>query len=68
MLQTFIYNAALYGSEVWSGTQNMLKAFDVIVKSALRSVLGLRRMEVGSDALFIESGLTPPSRMEQRKR
>ena len=63
MLQTFIYNAALYGSEVWSGTQNMLTAFDVIVKSALRSVLGLRRMEVGSDALFIESGLTPPSRI-----
>jgi hypothetical protein len=63
MLQTFIYNAALYGSEVWSGTQSKLKAFDVVVKSALRSVLGLRRMEVSSDALFIESGLTPPSRI-----
>ena len=61
MLHTFIYSTALYGSEVWNATKTKLGAFDVVVKSAIRCVLGLRRNEVGSDALLMDTGLIPPS-------
>jgi exonuclease III len=61
MLYTFIYSTALYGSEVWNATKARLGAFDVVVKSAIRCVMGLRRNEVGSDALLMDTGLIPPS-------
>jgi hypothetical protein len=63
LLQTFVYSAALYGSEVWSATREKLGAFDVVVKKAVRSIMGLRRSEVGSDALLLDAGLTAPSRL-----
>jgi hypothetical protein len=61
MIQTLIYSSVLYGSEVWSATCATRKAYDVVAKEAIRSVMGLHRCEASSDALFADLGLLPPS-------
>ncbi len=61
MIQTLIYSAGLYGSEVWAATSAMRDSFDAVAKDAIRSVMGLHRCEATSDALFSDMGLLPPS-------
>ena len=61
MIQTLVYSAGLYGSEVWSATSAMRNSFDVVAKDAIRSVMGLQRCEATSDALFTDMGLLAPS-------
>jgi hypothetical protein len=61
MIQTLVYSAGLYGSEVWSATSAVRDSFDVVAKDAIRSVMGLQRSEASSDALFLDMGLLAPS-------
>lgn len=60
-MTTFVFSSALYASEVWDTKQAHKRSFDVIAKAASRSVLGVHRYDVSSDALFIDAVLIPPS-------
>lgn len=68
MLHTFIYSAGMYGTEVWDTTKVTKDKMAVLVKKAIRCILGLHKMECSSDALFGDIGhLTPACMMDVAK-